>query len=86
MALALAEPEPLGPADTVLSVGSYGAGDFAIIAAMKRRHGFRYVGMCHDLIAPGRRERFGHFGFSTGMHRSGPRWRIEDLRKYGRRP
>ena len=51
MALALAEPEPLGPTDTVLSVGSYGAGDFAIIAAMKRRHGFRYVGMCHDLIA-----------------------------------
>jgi glycosyltransferase involved in cell wall biosynthesis len=47
----LAGPEPLGSADTILSVGNYSAGDCTIVAELKRRHGFRYVSMCHDLIA-----------------------------------
>jgi len=49
--LVLAGPEPLSAHDTILSVGNYSAGDCTIIAELKRRHGFRYVSMCHDLIA-----------------------------------
>lgn len=47
----LAGPEPLDAHDTILSVGNYTVGDVAIIAALKHRHRFRYVSMCHDLIA-----------------------------------
>ena len=46
---ALKKFEP-GPADTILSVGNYFHSDFEAIPALKRRHGFRYVTMCHDLI------------------------------------
>ena len=46
---ALNKFEP-GPADTILSVGNYFHSDFEAIPALKRRHGFRYVTMCHDLI------------------------------------
>ena len=49
--LVLAGPESLAANDTILSVGNYSSGDCAIIAGLKRRHGFRYVSMCHDLIA-----------------------------------
>ncbi len=51
MDLVLAAPEPLAAHDTILSVGNYNVGDVDIIAELKRRHGFRYVSMCHDLIA-----------------------------------
>ncbi|HEY2892381.1 MAG TPA: glycosyltransferase family 1 protein [Dongiaceae bacterium] len=51
MDLVLAAPEPLTAQDTILSVGNYNVGDVDIIADLKRRHGFRYVSMCHDLIA-----------------------------------
>jgi len=51
MDLVLAGPEPLAAQDTILSVGNYSVGDVDIIAGLKRRHGFRYVSMCHDLIA-----------------------------------
>jgi glycosyltransferase involved in cell wall biosynthesis len=47
---ALEKFEP-GPADTILSVGNYFNADVEAISALKRRHGFRYVTMCHDLIA-----------------------------------
>ena len=49
--LVLAGPEPLDAHDTILSVGNYTVGDVAIVAALKHRHRFRYVSMCHDLIA-----------------------------------
>lgn len=46
---ALKEFEP-GPADTILTVGNYFHSDVEAIPALKRRYGFRYVTMCHDLI------------------------------------
>ena len=47
-----------GPADTILAVGNYFHADFDSISALKRRHGFRYVTMCHDLIADSHPEFF----------------------------
>src|SRR5262249_26826213 len=47
---ALTQLASLGPGDTIFSVGNYTAGNAQMIAALKRRHGLRYVSMCHDLI------------------------------------
>ncbi len=47
---ALKDLAPLGPEDTILSVGNYTGGHAGTIAALKRQQGFRYVSMRHDLI------------------------------------
>jgi glycosyltransferase involved in cell wall biosynthesis len=50
--LALERPLALGPGDTVLSVGyDWGNQKPAVIGALRRRLGFRYVVMCHDALA-----------------------------------
>ncbi len=51
------ESDPPGPGDTILAVGNHAATDGDVVAALKQRHGFRYVTMCHDLI-PLRRPEF----------------------------
>lgn len=50
--LALEEALTLGPGDTVVTVGcDWGNQRPDRILALKRRHGFRYVTLCYDLIA-----------------------------------
>lgn len=44
------EPSPFGPDDTILTVGNHAAANGEAVAALKRRQGFRFVSMCHDII------------------------------------
>jgi glycosyltransferase involved in cell wall biosynthesis len=49
--LALGAPLELGPGDVIVSVGNdWVCKDAAAIAKLKKRHGFRFVAMCHDLM------------------------------------
>ena len=44
------ESNPIGSGDTILTVGNHAAAEGDVVAALKQRHGFGYVTMCHDLI------------------------------------
>ncbi len=52
------DSNPIGPGDTILTVGNHAAADGDVVAALKQQHGFAYASMCHDLIPLNRPELF----------------------------